>query len=97
MKEKEYEGVFIIDPEAGEDGAEIAIAKIEKIISKHKGKIKKKEKLEERSFAYEIKKKRKGYYFSIDFNAPSKAIAELRKSYNLEDSILRHLILCKDE
>ncbi|MBT9132527.1 MAG: 30S ribosomal protein S6 [Firmicutes bacterium] len=94
---KEYEGVFIIDPEPGEDGAEIAIAKIEKIISKHKGKVEKKEKLEKRSLAYEIKKRREGYYFSIDFNAPPKAIDELKKSYNLEDSILRHLILCKDE
>ena len=93
---KEYEGVFIIDPEPGEAGAEVAITKLGEIINKHKGKVVKQEKLEKRSLAYEIEKKREGYYFSIDFNASPKTITELKKFCNLEDSILRHLILCKD-
>ena len=94
---KEYEGVFIIDPELGEDGAEIAITKLGEIINKHKGKVVRREKLEKRTLAYEIEKKREGYYFSIDFNVPPKAITELKKFCNLEDSILRHLILSKDK
>ncbi len=93
---KKYEGVFIIDSEAGEDEAKTVITKLEEAISKYEGKIVKRG-LERRRFAYEIKRRREGYYFSIEFGAPPKVIGELRKFCNLEDSVLRHLILRKTE
>jgi small subunit ribosomal protein S6 len=92
---KEYEGIFIIDPELGEDRVKAEVAKLKEMISKNKGKAVREEKLEKKALSYEIKKRREGYYLSIDFSAPPKAVATLKRSCNLEEGILRHLILCK--
>lgn len=92
---KEYEGVFIIDASLGEDRAKTEAAKLEEIISKNKGKVVGQEKLEKRALSYEIEKRREGYYLSMNFSAPPKAIAALKKSCNLDEGVLRHLILCK--
>lgn len=91
----DYQGAFIIDPNLGEDEGEKAIAGVEEVISKNKGSVEKKEKWGKKSLAYEIKGRKEGFYFWLNFKIEPKAISELNKVYQLNSSILRHLIFQK--
>ncbi len=91
----DYEGVFIIDPSSGEEDGEKAISGVEEVISKNKGTVEKREKWGKRSLAYEVKGKKEGFYFSLIFKIEPKAIPELKRVYQLNSSILRHLIFRK--
>ena len=91
----DYEGVFITDPNLGEEEKEKTMAAVEEVISKNGGAVEKKEKWGKRSLAYEVKEKKEAFYFSLNFKIETKAILELKKAYGLNSSILRHLIFRK--
>jgi small subunit ribosomal protein S6 len=46
-----------------------------------------------RAFAYEMKKRREGYYVLAEFSADPKASAELDRFLHLADEVLRHKII----
>jgi small subunit ribosomal protein S6 len=50
-----------------------------------------------RSLAYEIDRKREGYYFINYFRIATEKIAELENYYKLNDNILRYNVLRNDE
>ena len=91
----DYEGVFIISPDLGEDGGEKAIGGVEEVISKNGGAVEKREKWGKRNLTYEVKEKKDGFYFLLSFKVEPKAISELKKAFRMNNSILRHLIFRK--
>jgi small subunit ribosomal protein S6 len=46
-----------------------------------------------RTFAYEVKHRREGYYVLVEFSAEPKAIAELDRFLLLLDEVVRHKII----
>ncbi len=91
----DYEGVFITDPNLGEEEKEKTMAAVEEVISKNGGAVEKREKWGKRSLAYEVKERKDAFYFSLNFKIEPKAVSELKKAYQLNSSILRHLIFRK--
>lgn len=89
----DYEGVFIIDAKLGGEKAEEVIVGAEKAIDKNGGKVEKREVGGKKNLAYEIKGRKEGFYFGVNFRVEPKAVRELEKSCRLNESILRHLIL----
>ncbi|NOX96917.1 MAG: 30S ribosomal protein S6 [Nitrospirae bacterium] len=89
----DYEGFFVIDAKLTQDEVEKAIVGVEGVISKSEGTVGKRESWGKKNLAYEVKGKKEGFYFVVNFQAKQKAIRELEKSYRLNDSVLRHLIL----
>ena len=61
------------------------------IIDKTDGKIIKVEKWGLLSFAKKIKSYNKGFYIHYKFEAESKTLDEIKKSSNIDNSLLRHL------
>ena len=61
------------------------------IIDKTNGKIIKVEKWGLLSFAKKIKSYNKGFYIHYKFEAESKTLDEIKKSSNIDNSLLRHL------
>ncbi len=89
----DYEGIFVINSQLGGEDLEKAIAAVEEVIGKNNGKVGKRESWGKKNLAYEVKGKKEGFYFVVNFQAKQKAIRELEKSYRLNNSVLRHLIL----
>lgn len=89
---QEYEGMFIVDPRLNEDALEQAISSIEEEIAKNGGEIKKRDPWGRRRLAYPINKHREGFYYRLDFLVDEKQIDRLKKTYRLNESILRILI-----
>ena len=87
-----YEGIFIIKPEIKEEDAKNIFKVITDSVTKHGGAIKKEEPWGKRQLVYPVKKQKEGYYYKLDFSAPTEAIAKLEEAYRLNDDILRTMI-----
>lgn len=89
----DYEGVFIIDAKLGEKEVEEVMVGVEEVIGKNEGKVEKRDSWGKKNLAYEIRKRKEGFYFVVNFQAEPRTIRELEKPYRLNEAILRHLIL----
>jgi small subunit ribosomal protein S6 len=68
-------------------------AEVEKMITDAEGEVLVSRLWEERRLAYAIKGQRKGTYWLIYFRAPTSSIVGLNRKCELNDGILRHLVL----
>ena len=88
-----YETLFIISSELEEGEITKSINIVQDAITDGGGKILKVDKWGRRQMAYEIQKKREGYYVLMYFQAPPTLIVELNRRYKLTDTIVRNLVL----
>lgn len=88
-----YETLFIINPEIGDGEITKTIDIIQDVITSGGGTILKVDKWGKRQLAYEIQKKREGYYVLLHFKAPTDALVELNRRFKLTDAILRNFVL----
>lgn len=88
-----YETLFIINPEIGDGEISRTIDIIQDVITSGGGTILKIDRWGKRQLAYEIQRKREGYYVLLYFQAPTGLLVELNRRYKLTDTILRNLVL----
>lgn len=88
-----YETLFIINPELEESEITKTIELVQDVIVAGGGTVLKIDKWGRRQLAYEIQKKREGYYVLLYFQAPAEALPELNRRYKLTDAIMRNMIL----
>lgn len=94
---KKYEGLFIVKPNLSKEEMEKASSAIAEVIVKSGGVVENKEDMGLRQLAYDIKRERQGHYLLIYFMANPKAISDMEKTYKLNESILRALVLNRSE
>ena len=91
---KEYEAIFIVDPEKEKSLKEITEA-VKASITKGRGKVLKEESWGRQRLAYLIRKNREGIYYKLDFSIDPSEISALNNSYKLNADILRAMITVK--
>ena len=94
---RQYELVYVISPEVGEDGVTDLHTQVETIIKDLGGRIEKTENWGRRRLAYEIGKHREGTYIVDLIEGPGELIKELDRKLKVLDSVLRHLVVRVDE
>ena len=94
---RQYELVYVVSPEVGEDGVTELHAQMETIVGDLGGKIEKTENWGRRRLAYEIGKHREGTYVVDLIEGPGELVKELDRKLKVLDSILRHLVVRVDE
>ncbi len=87
-----YEGLFIVKPDLKEDDAKNLYKSIAETVVKNGGSVKKEEVWGRRLLAYPVNKFKEGYYFKLEFTAPSAAVAKSEAAYKLNGDILRAMI-----
>jgi len=87
-----YEGLFIIKSDLQEEDLKNTYKSISDAIGKNSGSVNKEEIWGKRQMAYPVNKARDGYYFKVDFTAPSQSILKLESAYKLNGDILRMMI-----
>jgi small subunit ribosomal protein S6 len=92
----QYEVMFIIEAALEEDKKEAAIEMVKEVISAG-GEVGKINVWGNRKLAYPINKKNEGYYVVIEFTANADLPKELDRRLKISDSIIRHIIINKDE
>lgn len=91
-----YEIMFIIDPTLEEEKKTATVETVKEIIAAD-GEVGKVDVWGMKKLAYPIQKKNEGYYVVIQFQASADLPKELDRRLRISDSVMRHLIVNKDE
>lgn len=94
-QKKTYEGMFLLDASASD--FEAAAEPIRNVLERNQAEILSIKPWEERRLAYEINHRRRGLYVLTYFKAPPEQIVELERDCQLNESILRLLVLRRDK
>ena len=90
-----YEMLYIIPSQSSEEDKEALIALVNGVIEKEGGKIESVERVGNKKLAYEIEKKREGFYVLVNFTAETKVPNAVSALLNITNGIMRHIIVAK--
>ena len=89
----DYELVFIIAPEVGEDTLEATIGNVKQFITGKGGEISDEERWGKRNLAYPIRSLLEGNYVLTRFKMKPTWSKELEANLKISEDILRHLLI----
>lgn len=100
-----YEMMFIVRPDVDEETLTATREKVQSIIRDQGGQITEEKDMGKRRFAYTIVYKQgneplkynEGYYTVYHFQANTSVVDELNRVINIDDRVLRHLVLNLDD
>src|SRR5579883_929066 len=88
---QQYESIFIVRPSLSDEDTNKIIDKMKGVLEKSGATLLKFENWGKKKLAYEVKRERKGMFVYFHFASPGNAVAELERSYRLEDSVIKFL------
>jgi small subunit ribosomal protein S6 len=88
-----YEGMFLLDNQVVRADWKSAKSLIADLIKKSGGEIATLRRWDERRLAYPIRGRRRGTYYLTYFKAPPQAITAIRHEFELDERVLRYLML----
>ena len=91
-----YEVVYIMDPALGEEAIAAMIEKFKALVETQ-GTVAAIDNWGKRRLAYPINDLNEGYYVLMTFNAAAAIPHELDRLFRINDSVMRSLIVCKDQ
>lgn len=89
---RKYEGAFILLPNLEEEVRKAEIEKIQNIVTERQGTVENVNEWGVRRLAYEIDKKREGYYVIMNFTSGADAVNEIDRICKISDNFIRHMI-----
>lgn len=92
---KNYELMYIIPSQSTDEEKEALIAQVNSMIEKDDGKIESVERVGNKKLAYEIQKKREGFYVLVNFTADANVPNRLGSLLAITNNILRYIIVAK--
>lgn len=94
MSVRKYELMVILDPARGEDQQKEILQKIEEVIKRYEGEPAERDIWGKRRLAYQLSRRREGYYAVLYFNAESAGpcLKEVELHCKFSDDILRHML-----
>jgi small subunit ribosomal protein S6 len=94
---RQYETIFIVDPDLSDEEYQAALAKSNEVIEKQKGVIVKVQEWGKQRLAYPIKRKEKGSYVVLNYCGDGGASAELERLLKLDERILKAMTIKLEE
>lgn len=92
-----YETVFILTPVLNDQQREEVLAKFQKSLKDGGAKITSQEDWGMKKLAYPIDKKTTGFYYLIEFDAPTTLIDGLETEFRRDESVIRFLTIRLDK
>src|SRR5437879_4327018 len=94
---REYETIFILRAETGNDGIAQVNQRVRGIIDQMGGKLLKLDNWGKRKLAYEVKKQLKGIYLYWQYLGTSGLVQELERNLRMLDSVVRYYTTMVDQ
>lgn len=88
---RRYETIFIADPDVSEEERKSLASKITGIMETQNAYIISVEDWGAKKLAYEVKRKKRGYYTLVDYCAHGGLVHELERVMRIDDRVLRYL------
>ena len=92
-----YEIMFIVKATMEASDIKKTAESFKSLISELKGKVVDYKELGEKKLAYPIQKEMNGYYFVMQVEADKDMIQEFDRKIRIDENLLRHLIIRKEE
>jgi ribosomal protein S6 len=89
--------MFIATPEASDEDIAKLNESLQGIVTKEGGTVVRVDDMGRRPLAYEIKRKKEGYYVLFEIEGSGKEIAELERRMRVNDLIMRYITVRVDE
>lgn len=94
---RDYELVIIITPEFDETATAEVVEKVKSWITDSGGSIETFEEWGRQKLAYLINNHKEGQYFLFNFKLEPAAVASLERNFSLQESIIRFLIINRED
>lgn len=94
---RNYEIMFIIRPDMEEAEVQKTAETLKKVLTDRNSKMLEEKAMGPRELAYEIKKFKTGYYYLFVVEATPEAVAEFDRVVRINENLLRHLIVKKED
>lgn len=94
---KQYEGMFLLDNQAVRADYKAAKALVFDVLKKHGAQLTCARRFDERRLAYPIHGRQRATYLLTYFKAPAGAISPIKRDSELDERILRHLLIQVEE
>ena len=91
-----YEAVYILDPNLGEEATAALVAKFKTMAEAH-GTVKEVDEWGKRRLAYPINDLNEGYYVLMSFDSDAAFPNELARVLRITDGVMRSQVVCLDE
>ena len=93
---RNYEGVFIINPDLANDAAKGVVTQVQELVTKNGGRVDGLQEWGKRRLAYKINKKHEGNYLVVNFQMDSNLTKKFEQGLRLNDHVMRFLLVNKD-
>ena len=90
-----YELMYILANNGSDEERDAMIEKINALIAKNGGVVESTDKLGNKKLAYEINKKREGYYVLVNFTAAAGVPAVIGNTLRITEGVLRFIVVAK--
>ena len=94
---RDYELVIIVTPEIDETATAEVVDKVKSWITEVGGTIESFEEWGRQKLAYLIRKNKEGQYFLFNLKLEPTAVSSLERNFGLQESIMRFLIIGRDD
>ncbi len=92
---RQYEVMLILPPEADESAVGGVVDRITRIVSEGGGEVVKVDRWGRRRLAFEIARQSEGYFVVVEFRGDPAALAELDRTLQLADEVLRFKVVVR--
>ncbi len=94
---RDYELVFVVSPEAGDESIPATVERVHGFIQEHGGAVKEVDEWGKRRLAYPIKRQTEGFYVVTQFSIEPDELRALEGNLDLAEDVLRHLVTRQEE
>ncbi len=94
---RDYELVIIVTPEIDESATAEVVDKVKSWITEVGGTIESFEEWGKQKLAYLIRKNKEGQYYLFNLKLEPTAVASLERNFGLQESIMRFLIISRED
>ena len=92
-----YQLTFVVNAKIEDDERAAVVDKCKALIERFGGTITNVDEWGKRRLAYEIQKMKEGFYYVVQFDAPTSAPAEIESRIRIMDNVMRYLVVKREE
>ena len=92
-----YELAVVVSAKIEDDARAEVIEKVKALITRFGGNVTDVDEWGKRRLAYEIQKMKEGFYYVVQFDAPTSAPAEIESRIRIMDNVMRYLVVKREE
>lgn len=92
-----YELAVVVSAKIEDDERAQVVEKVKALVERFGGQISDVDEWGKRRLAYEIQKMKEGFYYIVQFDAPTTAPAEIESRIRIMDNVMRYLVVKREE